>query len=32
MRGLTVISDDILAVFISFPDKVHCEKLEGNEV
>ncbi len=23
--------DDILAVFHQFSDKVHCEKLEGNE-
>ena len=31
MRGLTVSFDDILAVFHQFSDKVHCEKLEGNE-
>ena len=31
MHGLTVSFDDILAVFHHFSDKVHCEKLEGNE-
>ena len=31
MCGLTVSFDDILAVFHQFSDKVHCEKLEGNE-
>jgi len=31
MRGLTVSFDDILAVFHQLSDKVHCEKLEGNE-
>ena len=30
-NGLTVSFDDILAVFHQFSDKVHCEKLEGNE-
>ena len=31
MCGLTVSFDDILAVFHQFSNKVHCEKLEGNE-